>query len=436
MSVIALKPEWQRVELLVDFVKDSRSGAGKSNEKVAALNLLQQTISDLRDKDIWKSFVDFELDNLELDILASVIAPVLSPKTAWMFKALQSLNTPYPTPHFLMELLAIPVDMVSEFFAKFKHSARLLKSKMISLDGQFPFGQIKPSQKIIQSILGYQSRLFTPPSSTFIPSDGLKWDDLILSQTTKGRLEEFLVYVSQKETLKRHWGAQRFFGPVALFSGPPGTGKTLSAAVIASEIGWPLFRVDLGRIVSKYIGDTEKNFNALFDAVHGQKIILQFDEADALFSKRAAVRDARDRYANMEVSHLLTRIEHHDGPCILTTNLRDNIDPAFARRFSVIVDFPRPDVSERIALWVKHLPSSDHLSPDLDLECIAKNAVLTGGNIKSAALHASVLALQSNLKICNEVLVKAIWRELGKDGRPVKLHELGELATYMTEVTT
>ena len=151
------------------------------------------------------------------------------------------------------------------------------------------------------------------------------------------------------------WHGQSVGGPVALFTGPSGTGKTFAAAVLAGALGWPLYRVDLGRLVSKYVGETEENLNRLFDAAHGQPMVLQFDEADALFAKRGEVKEARDRYANMEVSHLLTRIEAHDGPCILTTNLRKQLDSAFTRRFQLVVEFPRLDAAARSELWRRQI---------------------------------------------------------------------------------
>jgi SpoVK/Ycf46/Vps4 family AAA+-type ATPase len=198
--------------------------------------------------------------------------------------------------------------------------------------------------------------------------------------------------------------------------------------VLAAELRRPLYRVDLGLLVSKYIGETEKNLNRLFDAAHGRDVVLQFDEADSLFGKRGEVKEARDRYANLEVSHLLTRIEAHDGPCILTTNLRRYLDAAFLRRFQVVVEFPRPDAASRRRLWDRLLPPAAPRAPDLDLDLVAGAVNLTGGAIRNAGLHAAFLAADADTPIETAHIAVAVWRELGKDGRELSPTALGALA--------
>jgi SpoVK/Ycf46/Vps4 family AAA+-type ATPase len=244
-------------------------------------------------------------------------------------------------------------------------------------------------------------------------------------------LREFLLWITHKHKVVEEWGGGDCGGPIGLFSGPSGTGKTLAAAVLATELGWPLYRVDLGRLVSKYIGETEKNLNRLFDAAHGRPMILQFDEADSLFSKRGEVREARDRYANMEVSHLLARIESHQGPVILTTNLRKHLDPAFARRFQVVVDFPRPDADARTRLWRCLLPPRVPREPQVDPAFLGGAVNLTGGSIRNAALHAAYLAAGGNRPLSLAHIALAVWRELGKDGRELSPTDLGALAAHL-----
>jgi SpoVK/Ycf46/Vps4 family AAA+-type ATPase len=162
-------------------------------------------------------------------------------------------------------------------------------------------------------------------------------------------------------------------------------------------------------------------------------MVLQFDEADALFGKRGEVREARDRYANLEVSHLLARIEAHQGPCILTTNLRRNLDPAFARRFQVVVDFPRPDEAARARLWERSLPPRAPVADDLDLELLGGAVNLTGGAIRNAALHAAFLAAGRGRPIGRAEVALAVWRELGKDGRDLAATDLGPLAADLPD---
>jgi SpoVK/Ycf46/Vps4 family AAA+-type ATPase len=220
-------------------------------------------------------------------------------------------------------------------------------------------------------------------------------------------------------------------GPVALFAGPSGTGKTLAAEVIANTLGRRLYRVDLGMLVSKYIGETEKNLNALFDATDGEDVVLLFDEADSLFGRRSEVRDARDRYANMEVSHLLSRIERHRGPCILTTNLRQHLDPAFARRFQAVIEFPRPDQTSRATLWRRGFPPLAPLAAEVDAELLGGALELTGAQIRNSALHAAFLAAAHQTDISLAHIAAAVFGELLKDGREVPRSSLGPLAAHL-----
>ena len=233
---------------------------------------------------------------------------------------------------------------------------------LIECDGVGPFSVIRPAHGVTARLLGMPPPSATPPGTTRVRYRA-SWDDLVLPGDRVAMMREYVGWIRHRSIVIDEWAGRPSGGPVALFSGPSGTGKTLAAAVIASELGWPLYRVDLGSLVSKYIGETEKNLNVVFAAVHGQPAVLQFDEADSLFGKRGEIRDARDRYANLEVSHLLARIEQHDGPCILTTNLRGNLDPAFARRFQMVIDFPRPDLAARSRLWRLHLPPKAPLEP-------------------------------------------------------------------------
>ncbi len=184
-------------------------------------------------------------------------------------------------------------------------------------------------------------------------------------------------------------------------------------------------------LVSKYIGETEKNLNALFDAADGRDVVLLFDEADSLFGRRGDVREARDRYANMEVSHLLARIERHRGPCILTTNLRQHLDPAFARRFQAVIEFPRPDAGARTALWRRGFPPHAPLADEVDAERLGASLELTGAQIRNAALHAAFLAAAEETGVTLAHVASAVMSELAKDGREVPRSSLGMLAGHL-----
>ena len=196
---------------------------------------------------------------------------------------------------------------------------------------------------------------------------------------------------------------------------------------------WALYTLDLGRIMSKYIGETEQNLNALLDALDGRRAILQIDEADGLLGKRGEVTDARDRYANLEVSHMLSRFERHTGPVILTTNLRSNIDAAFLRRFQMVADFPSPDATARHELWRRLLPPDAPCDPHVDLAEIASAARLSGGAIQNAAHYAAVLSAEDEAPLTHRHLARAIWAEMSKENRQIRKTEIGSLAQHLEE---
>ena len=249
------------------------------------------------------------------------------------------------------------------------------------------------------------------------------WEGLILPKDTLSRLREMILYRRHAEQVYREWGLGRHVtgeGIAALFSGPPGTGKTLAASVLATELGIALYRVDLSQIVSKWVGETEKNLARLFaEARHGQAVLL-FDEADSLFGKRTEVKSANDRYANLEVNFLLQKLDHFDGIAILTTNALTGIDEAFLRRLQFRVDFDPPDAEARIELWRRHLPAATYLARDVDLDDIAERWEFSGGNIRNAAIRAAFLAAEDNSAITNAHLRQASTVESEELGRVVK----------------
>jgi SpoVK/Ycf46/Vps4 family AAA+-type ATPase len=213
---------------------------------------------------------------------------------------------------------------------------------------------------------------------------------------------------------------------VALFSGPSGTGKTTTAEVIAHELGVDLFRVDLSALVSKYIGETEKNLEAIFSAAHAGDYLLLFDEADSLFGARSKVSDARDRYANMEVSYLLQRLETYDGFVVLTSNFQGNIDQAFLRRIHVTVHFPGPDAGDRERIWDRCLAGAPR--EGLELGFVAEKFELSGGSIRNAALTAAFLAAGRGQAVGMTHLLEAVSQEMAKLGQRPRSDQFGRWA--------
>ncbi len=247
------------------------------------------------------------------------------------------------------------------------------------------------------------------------------WDRLILSDDRQRQLREALDRLTHQARVLDDWGflAGRpgARGVRMLFAGPPGTGKTLAAEVLAHTLRVDLLIVDLARVVSKWIGETEKNLAEVFDAAERTQAVLLFDEADALFGKRTEVTDAHDRYANLETAYLLSRLERFDGLAILSTNLRENIDSAFTRRLEFVVDFDEPSLDEREALWRCHIPAGAPLAEDVRLAELASLYPMVGGLIRNATVAAGFLASAADASITRTDLVRAVRREYEKSGR-------------------
>ena len=260
----------------------------------------------------------------------------------------------------------------------------------------------------------FPANRLTPPA--------LDWEqDLILPKSTKKQLEEIKIWIENKDQLIEEWTVAKKLRPGfrALFYGPPGTGKTLTASMLGKETDRLVYRVDLSMVISKYIGETEKNLARVFNAATYQNWILFFDEADALFGKRTQVQSSHDRYANQEVAYLLQRFETFDGITLLATNLRDNIDEAFTRRFESIIYFPLPEPHQRLKLWQKVLPvdNDKKMAKDIDLDQIAEKYKLSGGAITNVARHASLFAVANQGCITSQILLESIQREYWKEGK-------------------
>ncbi len=264
---------------------------------------------------------------------------------------------------------------------------------------------------------------------------GVGWGDLVLTDAVAAQLRELAARARHREKVLTEWrmrpGGGRGHGVAALFAGDSGTGKTMSAEVIAGELGLDLYRVDLATVVDKYVGETEKNLERIFTEAAGVNGVLLFDEADAVFGKRSEVRDAHDRYANIESAYLLQRMETFDGLAILSTNLRANIDEAFTRRLDCIIDFPTPTEELRLQLWRKCLAAPLPLGDDLDLPFCAAAFELTGGNIRSAATTAAYLAAAADRAVGMAELIAAVEQEYRKLGRLVLEREFGRYLSLL-----
>ncbi len=250
---------------------------------------------------------------------------------------------------------------------------------------------------------------------------GFRWEDLVMPERQRELLQSISSYLRHRDRVLSDWGYERAVartqGLKVLFAGDSGTGKTMAAQVLAAQLGLEIFRVDLATIVSKYIGETEKNLDRIFNAAEGSNAILFFDEADALFGKRSEVSDSHDRYANIEVAYLLQKMEGYAGAVILATNFRRNIDDAFVRRLDFVIDFPFPEAEDRRRLWALLLPAEAPLADDIDLDFLAERFKLSGGAIRNCSLSAAFQAADDGGVIAMRHLVRAVAQEYGKQGR-------------------
>lgn len=247
------------------------------------------------------------------------------------------------------------------------------------------------------------------------------WDDLVLEETSKQVMRDVCNRIKYRHVVEAQWGfggkSGYGNGISILLYGPPGTGKTMSAQVIAAELGLPLYRINLAQIISKYIGETAKNLDAIFNEAKNSNVILFFDEADALFAKRTEVKTSNDRHANSESSYLLQKIEEYSGISILATNLANNFDEAFRRRINYMVNIHMPSPAQRLALWRNMFPAKAPLSPEVDLRILADNLEFSGSVIRSAAVQAAYFAAENGGQISMPHIVRAIRRELQKMGK-------------------
>ena len=329
------------------------------------------------------------------------------------------------------------------------HVAGLLKESLLMQKGGLALEAVPAGEPTMSGKLTIANeyvdlfligKMSTPDFGPDFPAQKIEtkreWSDLVLSDNVEQQIEELQLWMQHNDRLFNDWEMFKKLKPGyrVLFHGPSGTGKTLTATLLGKHTGRDVFRVDLSTIVSKYIGETEKNMEKLFSKAAHKDWILFFDEADALFGKRTEVNDSHDRYANQEVSYLLQRVEAFDGLVILSTNYKSNIDDAFLRRFNAIIKFPFPDANLRQLIWQKSFPEKARLEKKLDIAEIAARYKLTGGNIINIVHQASLMAISDvSETITLDAVLHGIKREIEKEGKVfgnLKEHKISTNGTY------
>ncbi|KIQ22731.1 ATPase AAA [Flavobacterium sp. MEB061] len=313
-------------------------------------------------------------------------------------------------------------------FYNYLHNQSFLYQKRIIKIETVPYGEPKLSGLLVledeyieKFITG---KILKPQLSSIFPAQlietQLEWEDLVLNSSTLNQIKEIETWLKFNEILLHEWDMKAKIKPGfrVMFHGAPGTGKTLTASLLGKYTKRDVYRIDLSTVISKYIGETEKNLSSLFDKAADKEWILFFDEADAVFGKRTNVRDAHDKYANQEVSYLLQRIENHPGLVILASNFKTNIDTAFTRRFQSIIEFEVPSYSERLKLWENNLPKGIRIAEDVNLSEISKKYDITGANIVNIIQYACLRTLEDENESINlDHLLQGIKKEYAKEGK-------------------
>jgi AAA+ superfamily predicted ATPase len=405
-------------------------------------------VEDLEDAELSEFIIREKLSNHEIIILLLALTPHISPV---FFNSIIAEHLPnggdfpefggvkgknhrgiIPTGETVLYILAgNDIDKRLEVSQLFEETHLFARKNVLYLE-QVGTGEPKMSGRLIMEDdyidLFTTGKISRPKLSTDFPAQfittELEWKDLVLDEKTITEIKEIETWLKFNDALLNDWKMHGKIKPGfrVLFHGPPGTGKTMTASLLGKYTNRDVFRVDLSMVVSKYIGETEKNLSKLFDKAANKDWILFFDEADSIFGKRTNVRDAHDKYANQEVSYLLQRIEAHEGLVILASNMKSNIDTSFTRRFNSFVEFENPGVEERLRLWNNYLPPMIQLDDRISLKVIARNFEITGGNIVNIIQYAGLKTLEKeSTTIAFDDLMKGIQKEYLKEGKMMRM---------------
>ncbi|WP_062056415.1 ATP-binding protein [Aquimarina longa] len=415
--------------------------ANINNTENYALDELYNTQLQIEDGALLEIVKKYKLNFQEQVILLLALTPYFSPQTLDIFLAKNpnfdvictefggTTQTPHrgviPTAETAIFLLAArDPEKRKEVATLLLPESKLAKNNLVSLDpvaDNIPplSGKLLPHEELVQLLM--YGAVKPPALSPHFPAQQLtttmEWEDLIVSKKTKEQLNDLQNWLNYNQALQAHpeLGKRAKKGYRTLFYGPSGTGKTLTASLLGKSANRPVFRIDLSLMVSKYIGETEKNLSGVFKKAEHKNWILFFDEADALFSKRTETSSSNDRFANQEVAYLLQRIENYNGMVILASNLKQNIDSAFMRRFQSLIYFPMPAKKERKLIWEKTIPKELPLSPEIDMDRLVDHYEFSASQISNIVQSCFIDTLATNTKeITSDILIKNLSQEFNK----------------------
>lgn len=421
-----LDPEAARLVLLIDAAYRHRDGKTSTADQRRTIEAAQGRVTQARAGGLWTRILQgLAPDDLALDALACALLPVLRPAQALRIAGLQGGAELAPTQALLHQILLLSGAEDLQMLRLISPAGPLLAGGWLSVEGMGPARLLRPGPRLLRRILG-EDGFGALPAGMVLDDDGTgALPDLILPADIARHLDEIAALARFALTAQDGDALSAPAGPAVLLTGPPGTGKSLAARHLARRLKRPLFRLELGRIVSKWLGDTERNLTEVFTQMSGTRGCILIDECDAILGRRVAVREARDHSANMTVSHLLMLLERHRGPVFATSNLRNNLDDAYLRRFAAVVEFRRLDPRLRAAAWHAALGPEDRP----DLADLAASIDLPPAEIANAALYARALA--DGAALGPEHLARAIRRERGKAAATFTGAELMALAPYL-----
>lgn len=385
--------EFDRLLILTRVVERHREGKQAGAELKRDLARAQERLAKARAGGLWERLLPGSGEPIAgpfaADVLAAAVFPHARPSAAHTLQALQpGTPGPAPTQALLHELLMLGAEEEIALHAALSPAQPLVASHLIRIDGSGPMRQIHPGARLLRQVLGPESFGALPTGIRLIDTGRTAVPDLLVPEETQRRLDEVAALARHLDR-RAAAGEPVPGGPAALFVGAPGTGKSLAVRHVARALSKLLFQLDLGAVVSKWVGETERNLSRVFEQMSGTEGCILIDEADALLGKRVSVKEGRDHYVNITVSHLLTLLENHRGPVFLTSNLRANLDDAYTRRFASVVEFKRPDAELRRAMWRTVLAQSEVAGALADL---AATVELSAAEISNAHLLAEALA--------------------------------------------
>lgn len=425
-----LAAELDRVAVLIRALQRHREGKPAGADLKRDLEVAQARIDTTRAMHFWRSLLptlsDAGAERLARDAVAVALYPVLRPSALNLVATLQgSQGDGHVTQAFVHELLMASPEEEAGLMRLFSPVSPLRVSGLLRIEGEGALRRVAPGPALLR-LLVPDDAFSDLPSGMRLTPPGPAPTGFVYSDRTRLQIDEVVALARYQQS-----HADAAGGPAVLFVGPPGTGKSLAARHIAEGLGRPLFQLDLGGIVSKWVGETEKNLTRVFERMSGTRGCILVDEADVVLGKRVATKGERDHFVNMTVSHLLTLMEQHRGLVMLTTNLRNNLDDAFLRRFAAVVEFYAPEAELRARMWAEALTSLPTSIERAQLAAMAASVDMTGAEIGNAVRLAAALAHAANGPVTPALVARAVWRERTKATLTFTHGDMRQLAPHL-----